>query len=141
MVGELTLPGGGFTLPLPDHLRDRLAGAVGKHVVLGIRPEHIHLQPVGRSAGGSEGDCCPVTVHLNVVEPLGNSMDVYMTTKLHDHVVGRVEATQGLAMDTMATVYVDTRKVHFFEPGETGMNLNLDRGAAPTANESAHALA
>jgi hypothetical protein len=68
-------------------------------------------------------------------------MDVYMSTKLHDHVVGRVEASQGLTMDSSATVYVDTRKVHFFEPGETGMNLGLDRGAAPAANESAHALA
>ncbi|HEV2293039.1 MAG TPA: sn-glycerol-3-phosphate ABC transporter ATP-binding protein UgpC [Tepidisphaeraceae bacterium] len=136
MVGELTLPGGGFTLPLPGHLRTPLAGAVGKHVVLGIRPEHFHLEPTG-----GEGECCPVAVHLNVVEPLGNSMDVYMNTQLHDHVVGRVEATQGLAMDSSATVYVDTRKIHFFEPGETGMNLSLDRGAAPAANESAHALA
>jgi multiple sugar transport system ATP-binding protein len=136
MVGELTLPGGGFTLPVPDHLRDRLAGTVGKHVVLGIRPEHFHMQPTG-----GEGDCCPLTVHLNVVEPLGNDMDVYMNTRLHDHVVGRVEATQGLTMDSSATVYVDTRKVHFFEPGETGMNISADRGAAPAVNESAHALA
>jgi hypothetical protein len=44
-------------------------------------------------------------------------------------------------MDTSATMYLDTRKVHFFEPGKTGMNLSLDRGAAPAANESAHALA
>jgi multiple sugar transport system ATP-binding protein len=135
----LTLPGGGFTLPVPDHLRDRLAGAVGKHVVLGIRPEHFHLKPVeGNGDGEGRG---AIAVHLNVVEPLGNDMDVYMNTKLHDHVVGRVEAAPGLTMDTSATVYVDTRKVHFFEPGETGMNLSLDRGAAPAANESAHALA
>src|SRR5687767_11633945 len=39
LVGELTLPGSGFRLPVPDRLRDRLAGSVGKHVVLGIRPE------------------------------------------------------------------------------------------------------
>src|SRR5688572_12939564 len=138
MVGELTLPGGGFTLPVPAHLRDRLAGAVGKHVVLGIRPEHFHLRPTG-----GETDCCPIAVHLNVIEPLGNDMDVYMSTKLHDHVVGRVEAAQGLQMDSTATVYVDARKIHFFEPGETGMNLSLSRGtvAAGTNDESAHALA
>jgi multiple sugar transport system ATP-binding protein len=129
MIGELTLPGKGFRLPVPSHLAQKLNGLVGKHVVLGVRPEHFHLQPMG-----GEGDCCPVTVQLNVIEPLGNDMDVYMSTSLHDYVVGRVEAQTGLQMNTQATVYVDLRKVHFFEPGVTGMNLSL-------AKEPAHALA
>jgi multiple sugar transport system ATP-binding protein len=129
MIGELTLPGNGFRLPVPARLAQKLAGMVGQHVVLGMRPEHFHLQPTG-----GEGDCCPLKVQLNVIEPLGNDMDVYMNTLLHDHVVGRVEAQQGLQMNTQATVYVDLRKVHFFEPGVTGMNLSL-------AKEPAHALA
>jgi hypothetical protein len=62
-------------------------------------------------------------------------MDIYMKTPLHDHVVGRVEAQAGLEMNTQATVYVDLRKVHFFEPGATGMNLSL------VATEPAHAVA
>jgi hypothetical protein len=45
-----------------------------------------------------------------------------------------VEAQQGLTMNAPATVYVDLRKAHFFEPGVTGMNLSL-------AKEPAHALA
>jgi multiple sugar transport system ATP-binding protein len=129
MVGELTLPGNGFRLPLPPAWKDRLAAKIGQHVVLGIRPEHFHLRPTG-----SESDCCPLKVKLNVVEPLGNDMDVYMSTNLHDHVVGRVEATQQLQMGQEATVFVDLNKVHLFEPGATGMNLSL-------ANEPAHAAA
>jgi multiple sugar transport system ATP-binding protein len=130
MVGELTLPGNGFRLPVPQHLAGALAGLVGRHVVLGIRPEHFHTRPTG-----GEGDCCPLKVQLNVVEPLGNDMDIYMATALHDHVVGRVEAQQqGLEIGTQATVYVDLRKVHFFEPGVTGMNLSL-------VKEPAHAIA
>jgi ABC-type sugar transport system ATPase subunit len=124
--GELTLPGNGFRLPVPRTLSGRLTGRVGERVVLGIRPEHFHLHPTG-----SEGDCCPLSVRLNVVEPLGNDMDVYMSTALSDHVVGRVEATTGLAMNTTTTVYVDVRKVHFFEPGATGMNLSLVTEPAP----------
>ena len=92
-------------------------------------PLHFHLRPTG-----SEADCCPLKVKLNVVEPLGNDMDVYMSTALTDHVVGRVEATSGLQMGQEATVYVDLAKVHFFEPGATGMNLSI-------ANEPAHAVA
>ncbi|HYO08561.1 MAG TPA: sn-glycerol-3-phosphate ABC transporter ATP-binding protein UgpC [Tepidisphaeraceae bacterium] len=129
MVGELTLPGNGFRLPVPGHLREALGGRIGTHVVLGIRPEHFHLKPTG-----GEGDCCPVRVKMNVVEPLGNDMDVYMSTLLHDHVVGRVEAAPGLTMGQEATVYVDLNRVHFFEPGATGMNLSL-------ATEPAHAAA
>jgi multiple sugar transport system ATP-binding protein len=131
MVGELTLPGNGFNLPVPAHLQDRLGGLVGRHVVLGIRPEHFHMRPVVDA--GAE-DSASLKVQLNVVEPLGNDMDIYMSTILSSHVVGRVEAQQGLEPNSQATVYVDLRKVHFFEPGATGMNLSL-------VNETAHAVA
>jgi hypothetical protein len=60
-------------------------------------------------------------------------MDVYMSTTLHDHVVGRMEAEGGLQMGKAATVYADVRKAHFFEPGVTGSNLSL--------KESTHAVA
>src|SRR5688572_16298814 len=128
-LGEVTLPGNGFKMPVPAHLRDRLAGYVGKHVVLGIRPEHFHLGPVG-----GEGDCCPVDVKLQVIEPLGNDMDVYVQTNLNDHVVGRLEAQSGLTTDTRISLYADLRRVHFFEPGETGMNISR-------TSERTHALA
>jgi multiple sugar transport system ATP-binding protein len=124
MVGELTLPGNGFTLPVPAHLKEKMAGMAGKHVVLGVRPEHLHLKASEETAA--------MNVKLNVVEPLGSDMDVYMNTPLHDHVVGRVEAQSGLVVDKEATMYVDLRKVHFFEPGATGMNLSL-------VSEPAHA--
>ncbi len=126
MVGKLTLPGNGFRLPVPAHLKESLAGAVGSHVVLGIRPEHMHLSQSAQSAA--------LKVKVNVFEPLGSNMDVYMSTALHEHVVGRVEAQAGLETDKEATVFVDLQKVHFFEPGATGMNLSL-------VSEPAHAVA
>jgi multiple sugar transport system ATP-binding protein len=130
-AGELTLPGNGFRLPIPAHLTERLtgAGAVGRHVVLGVRPEHFHLRPVPDG-----GVSLPLTMRMNVVEPLGNNMDVYLDTGLNDHVVARVEAQPSLRPDSQVTLYVDLKKVHFFEPGETGMNLSQTR-------EPIHALA
>ena len=133
MVGELTLPGNGFTLPVPAHLCET-AGRVGRTACgAGDSSRAFPSATAGRRerrcAAPIEGDS------LNVIEPLGNDMDVYMNTPLHDHVVGRVEAQPGLQMDTQATVYVDLRKVHFFEPGVTGMNLSL------ASNEPAHAVA
>jgi len=63
-----------------------------------------------------------------------------MNTTLHDYVVGRVEAASGLQIGQEATLYVDVAKVHFFEPGATGMNLTIG-GNASAANEPAHAVA
>ena len=93
--------------------------------MLGIRPEHLSIS----DNGGSRLD-----VKLQLIEPLGNSMDIYMETALHPYVVGRVEARAGLTVNSQATMYVDSRKIHFFEPGETGRNLSL-------ASENIHAVA
>jgi multiple sugar transport system ATP-binding protein len=130
--GELTLPANGFTLPVPARLRQSLAGHVGRHVLLGIRPEHLHLHNV------AIGESSPLTLAVGVTEPLGNTMDVYMTTELDNAVIARVEAPSasdgGLRAGSRATLYVDLRRVHFFEPGETGMNLSR-------TSEPIHALA
>jgi multiple sugar transport system ATP-binding protein len=133
--GGLTFPDNGFTLPLdslPQAIRDRLASRVGVHLVLGIRPEHLHLESV-------DGSSVAIKVRLNVIEPLGNDMDVYMSTSGHEHVVGRLEARMGMQTGVETTVYVDLRKAHFFEPGDTGMNLSLE--TTSPVNEPAHALA
>ena len=124
-VGTLAMPEGGFTLPLPQRMVDALAGHAGKHVVLGVRPEHFSLR-----RDKIEGESAEVGVTLNVVEPLGSDMDLYMDTPHTPHVVARVEARQDLEMGGAATVHVDVDAVHVFEPGEFGLNLGL---AAPVA--------
>jgi multiple sugar transport system ATP-binding protein len=136
---ELTRTNNGFTLVLSRlgrRLVDRLAERVDRAVVLGIRPEHFYLEPVR----GPEGEVsAPVQLKVTVIEPLGSDMDVYMRTNLHDQVVGRVEAQPGMKVDSMATFHVDLRKIHLFEPGETGMNLSLMIKSPDT--EPAHAMA
>jgi multiple sugar transport system ATP-binding protein len=131
--GQLTFPPGGFTLPVPARCRQMLADRVGQPLVLGIRPEHLYLRPV--DAGGEEAK---IEVTVNVIEPLGSDMDVYLATAVNDHLVGRLEAQSGLQAGAAATVFVDLRKVHFFEPGETGMNLSLEKSASH--REPAHAI-
>jgi multiple sugar transport system ATP-binding protein len=109
----------GFRLPVPAHLRAHLSAHVGRHVALGIRPEHLHLTPAG-----GEADSAPVSVTVTVVEPLGKDMDVYVRTSLKDGVVARLEAQGGLTPESGLTLYADLRKVHFFDPGDTGANLS-----------------
>jgi hypothetical protein len=45
-----------------------------------------------------------------------------------------VEAQPDLRPESKVTLYVDLKKVHFFDPGETGMNLSQ-------TSEPIHALA
>jgi multiple sugar transport system ATP-binding protein len=140
----LTFPANGFTLLLDGiapAIRSTLAGYVGKHVVLGIRPEHLHLQNPGSPAA-------PIAVRLNVIEPLGKDMDVYMSTALHDHVVGRLDAGEiptgipsavGGTAGAEMTIFVDLRRILFFQPGVTGMNLCLE--TTSPKSEPTHAIA
>jgi multiple sugar transport system ATP-binding protein len=133
--GGLTLPGNGFTLwldVLSPAVRERLSSRAGGHVVLGIRPENLHLR-------AGDGAMAGVPVRFNVIEPLGSNMDVYMSTSLTDQLVGRLEAQSGVSASSEATVYIDLRKVHLFEPGETGMNLSLETESS--TSEPAHAMA
>jgi multiple sugar transport system ATP-binding protein len=128
LAGVSSAAGAGFRLSLPERFARPLGAWVSRPVVMGIRPEHLGLRPA------EAGAMAAIEMKVNVVEPLGNDMDVYMNTNLNDHVVARVEAESGLQMDARVTMYVDLRRVHFFEPGETGMNLSQK-------NEPSHAVA
>ncbi len=128
------MPGNGFRLAVPRHLTECLGGSAGRHVVLGVRPEHFATRPPDGGVSSEGMEFAPLGVKLGVIEPLGRDMDVYMSTALNESIVGRVEAESGLQPHARATLYVDLRKVHFFEPGVTGMNLSK-------TSEPAHALA
>jgi multiple sugar transport system ATP-binding protein len=135
-AGDLTIPSNGFTLIVPARLENGLRRMIGKPVVLGTRPEHLHLWPAESQRAGGESMAVMqhVNVHVNMIEPLGSEMDVYMNTRLHDQIVARVEANNDLQPDSVQSMYIDLRKVHFFEPGDTGMNLSLQ-------SEPSHAIA
>jgi multiple sugar transport system ATP-binding protein len=115
----------GLRMPVPPQLVDPFASQVGRPIVVGIRPEHLHLTATGRPDG------CSLTGTLSVIEPLGKDMDAYVRTAGNASVIARLEATTGLQPGSPITLYVDPQKAHFFEPGETGANLAPAGPAAP----------
>jgi len=121
-----TGPGGGggdgFRLPLggaAEGLLGALAAREGQPVVLGVRPEHLTLGGNGDHAGRPSIPCS-----VSVVEPLGRDMDVYLATARHPQFVARVPVAAGVDPDARVRAAVDVGRAHFFEPGETGRNLD-----------------
>ena len=121
---------GGVRVRLNSEQSRRVGRFANRDVVLGLRPEGLLLRP----AEGQAGDATPtVRLRVDVVEPLGNTMDVYATlpgTEQADvpasgtHLVARVKA-QPLEEGEEANFHVDLEKVHVFEVGEYGRNLTL----------------
>jgi len=119
--GHLYWEGANTRVRLSEAHGGLLAGLVGKEVVMGVRPETMWPKPEGRFAGAE--NCLSVTV--NVVEILGDKMDVHMTVQDDIRLVARVDAHAGLKEQQQAQMYLDVEKVHVFEPGDAGVNLCL----------------
>jgi len=124
--GHVVWAGAGAQIRLPDKHAPRLGEHMGEDVILGVRPELMSSIPEGRFAG--EQRSLPVTV--NVVEVLGDKMDIHMSAEDGTPMVARVDAHERLEEQAKMQVYVDTEKVHVFEPGDAGPNLCLDGVAA-----------
>ncbi|MDX1682425.1 MAG: sn-glycerol-3-phosphate ABC transporter ATP-binding protein UgpC [Phycisphaeraceae bacterium] len=131
--GRLQVEAGDQRLAVPAWAADELQGRAGSPVVLGVRPEAFSETPIE----GQSDNTMKMTV--KVVEPLGDRMDVYLSSPEHDHVIARVKAHEGLEPDGEITLHVDLERIHFFEPEAedapphaSGVNLCLEAEKART---------
>jgi multiple sugar transport system ATP-binding protein len=131
LVGRLAAQGsevlfadGPVQIQLLPEQAARLGAYAGKDVVLGVRPEAVSLEAAGRFAG--KGNAFQAT--LDVVEPLGEKMDLIVSTSRQAQLVARVDSQEGLRPGQPIQLHVDLRKVHIFEAGDSGRNLRLPVG-------------
>lgn len=103
-------------LPVPPAVRQALEAGSRQTAILGIRPENLHIAP-----SGSQADSVPATV--NVVEPLGNEMILYVNVHGQD-LVCRVDSHTPVSVGQAVSVKFDMGKTHFFDV-ETGENVLL----------------
>ena len=128
LTGRLIHEAGGFHVDV-GFGRVPLAGApeapldrdLPREVVIGIRPEDAHLSaPPG--AGPDEG----LPMRTRVIEILGADKDVYLETPRGGAFVARVSSEVDAKESSDVKVYVDSRRVYLFGPGEKRMSVGLN---------------
>ncbi|HET7232914.1 MAG TPA: sn-glycerol-3-phosphate ABC transporter ATP-binding protein UgpC [Longimicrobium sp.] len=101
---------GGLRIPL----NGGAPGDAERDVVLGIRPEDVHLGGGGNATGG----LATATLSVDAAEPMGNETIVYLRAG-EDEIVARVPPTELLAPGTPVATAFDLSRLHFFD-AETG---------------------
>jgi multiple sugar transport system ATP-binding protein len=106
---------------LPQSLKKVLATYKNKQVIMGIRPEHLLVEPARNSAENA------LTCKVQVVEPLGNFTTAYLEWNSQVKLAVIVESEMPLLVGQIIKVYIDIEKVHLFEIGDTGRNISLSK--------------
>ena len=115
--GGLVFDEGNLRLPLPKEHHDALKDHVGKEVTLGIRPEDIHdPDSMGRSVEAVE-----IEALVEVVEPMGNEVFLYLTTGKSSF-VARVDPVHIPTVKQRVRLAAEIDKAHFFDR-ETEISL------------------
>jgi len=117
--GGIWFEGQGVKVRLPEKHSQYVADRIEQQqeIVLGVRPGAMYL----RERTGEKDNSVPVTI--DQIEPLGRSMDVYVSTSEKARFVARVRAIHDIKHGEQATIYINMSKVHIFEPGELGQTL------------------
>ncbi len=108
---------GGARVVLPRSWEERLAGVVGRAAVLGVRPQSLTEE--GGSGGGG------IEIVVDLVELLGDAMDISGRTALGNRVVARVPPREGVVAGGRIRLRADLSHGAVFEPGEVGRSLTV----------------
>jgi multiple sugar transport system ATP-binding protein len=112
--GSLEWGNGSSIVPAPPGLP-----AVSGELVLGVRPEHVHVEGSRWSDGARRGEMFPATV--DVVESAGDQVFIAMVAT-GQTLVARVEPTFLPPPGSAVTAWFDPDRLHVFDPA-TGSAL------------------
>ena len=116
---------GDVSVRLEGQKAELAAGHVGQPVVFGVRPEGLFF----KANEHANNEAQTMEFHVDVVEPLGDTIDVYLSAPASEkRAVARVKA-QKIEEQTKYRMFIDMNKCHFFETGEYGVNITLAQNA------------
>ncbi len=108
--GRQFIDTGDFRVRVPDDHKELYAPYVGKEVVVGIRPEHIHSPDYTPANTTAEN----VNATVEVVELLGHELHLYLNSGKNSF-VGTVDPRFAVHSGDKITVAFDMSKMHLFD--------------------------
>jgi len=115
--GALVDGAAGIRIPLPDSRSAEVARSGSPTVVLGVRPEHLHLLADG------EGGQYTTVFQVEVVQHLGHEMLLDIVAGPH-RAIARADAEARVREGERRTFSIDMDRAHFFHP-RTEVNLAI----------------
>ncbi len=100
----------GFTARVDDDHISKLQNYVGKNVKYGIRPEDIH----DKLYAGSADPTKVVQATVEVVEPMGSEVYLYMNTGAHSF-IARVNVAEKADVNHKLDLIFNTKRAHYFD--------------------------
>jgi multiple sugar transport system ATP-binding protein len=101
---------GNFKVKITASMASALKPYAGKEFTFGLRPEDIYEK--GFSEGAREK--VPVQATLEVLEPMGNELFLYLTTG-SNQIVARVDVHEAPKVGQKVDLIFDMSKAHFFD--------------------------
>ncbi len=115
--GEPLFDDGSFKFEIPGELTPYLTEHIDKEVVLGIRPEDI----LDGGSGAAVGKNARITATVEVVEPIGNEIFVYLSAG-ESQLISRMDTNSIPHLGQHMEVAINLEKSHFFDK-DTGKSL------------------
>ena len=127
--GTLCFDEGTGRIAIPTSAHPELRAHIDAEVILGIRPQALSIgaMPKDTAAPLSAETRAALSMRIDVIEPLGDTTDVILSTGRHAHVMAHI-ATRELDRTAELLVHFDMERAHFFDPGERGERLVHHRG-------------
>ncbi|MBX7244094.1 MAG: sn-glycerol-3-phosphate ABC transporter ATP-binding protein UgpC [Candidatus Sumerlaeaceae bacterium] len=128
MEGEIVQEGsalffneGSIRMRIPQKFNEPLKTYGGKKIVFGIRPEDIYDPSYGTEIPSKQ----EVTARVEVIEPMGSEIYLYMTSEKTPF-IARVEPHVKAELDEQKKLIFNMDKAHFFDPA-TEINVAYDK--------------
>jgi multiple sugar transport system ATP-binding protein len=110
--GTLYATSGEFKLELGAHLVEKAKHAAGRKLMMGIRPEDMHDKALAGLLKATPGNT--ITVGVDVIEPLGNDVEMHITSGEH-HMIAKVDSKTQAKPGENLDLVIDLEKMHLFD--------------------------